>query len=120
MSPRPSYVSVAPFMPRRVPRSARGGTIEDVTIHRTHGDDTLGVAAQHSDIDRVSGAAAPQPLVELLLGRHPNAVNADDAVAASEPGRPRGPGVVEAVDDDAFAAGGRGQAPAAPRPAAGH
>src|SRR5215813_6012042 len=110
MSPRPSYVSAAPFMPTRVPCSARGGAIEDVTIYRAHGDDPLRVAAQHGHLDRVSRAAAPQPLVELLLGRHPNAVHADDAIAAAEPGRPRGPGVVEAVDDDALAAGGRVQA----------
>src|SRR5215510_14869664 len=100
MSPRPSYVSAAPFIPARVPRSARRGTVERVAVHRAHGNDALGVATAHGHVDGVAGAAPPQPLVEFFLGRDAHAVHADDAIAAPQSRRPRGAGLVEPVDDD--------------------
>src|SRR5436309_8885285 len=120
MSPRPSYVSAAPFMPTRVPRSARGRAIERVAIHRAHGDDALVAAAAHGHLDGVAGLSAPQSLVELLLRGLAHAVHADDAVAAAKAGRARGPGVVEAVDDDAVGAARRVQPEPRPRPPARH
>src|ERR671937_959399 len=114
MSPRPSYVSAAPFMPARVPRSARRRAIERVAVHRAHRDDVLVTAAAHGDLDGIAGPAPPEPLVELLLGGHAHAVHGDDAVAAPEAGAARRPGVVEPLDDDAVAGGAREQAE--PRP----
>src|SRR5262247_2031226 len=98
MSPRPSYVSAAPFIATRVPRSARRGAVERVAVHRTHGDDTLGFATAYGHVDGVAGAPPPQPLVEFFLGRDTHAIHADDAIAAPESRRPRGAGVVEPVD----------------------
>src|ERR671935_839409 len=114
MSPRPSYVSAAPFMPARVPRSARRRAIERVAIHRAHRDDVLATAAAHGDLDGIARPPTPEPRVELLLRGHAHAVHADDAIAAPEAGGPRRAGLVEPVDDDAIVARARDQSE--PRP----
>src|ERR671922_1398886 len=101
-------------MPARVPRSARRRAIERVAVHRAHRDHMLVAAAAYGDLDGIAGTPAPEPLVELLLRGHAHAVHADDAVAAPEAGGARGPGVVEAIDDDAVGAGAREQSE--PRP----
>src|SRR5919197_5190256 len=107
MSPRPSYVSAAPFMGARVPRSARPSAVLRIAVDGAHGDHALGAAALHRHIDRVPGLPAPEPFVELLLRGDAHAVHPDDAVAATEARGARGSDLVEAVDDDALGGGDR-------------
>src|SRR5688572_28365462 len=100
MSPRPSYVSAAPFMNegyRLLRRPVQPGAID-----RAHGDDPHGVVAADDHLDGVAGAASPHLLVELFLRLHADAVHADDAVALAESGALRRTGFVESVDVDAL------------------
>src|SRR5689334_3019408 len=114
MSPRPSYVSAAPFMPGRVPRSARRRRVQRVAVHRPHGDDVPEATAADGDGDRVARLASPQPLVELLLRHDGHAVHADDTITETEACGARGAAVAEALDHDTL--GSRRRVQAEPRP----
>src|SRR5689334_6324026 len=115
MSPRPSYVSAAPFMGGRVPRSARRSAVLRIAVDGAYGDHALETAAPHGHVDRVAGLPAPESLVEFLLRPDTHPIDADDAVAAAEAGGARGPGLVEAFDDHALRRGGRVQPEPRPR-----
>ena len=55
-------------------------------VDRAHADDLHLVVAPHGDLDGVARLAPPHLLVELFLGGHPHAVDADDLIAAAEAG----------------------------------
>src|SRR5438067_4320787 len=117
MRPRPWYVSAAPFMGA----SVSGGRAEQaMPIDGPHGDHPHAVRAAHRDLDRLAGLPPPQRLVELLLGAHADAVDADDLVPHPEAGRPRRTRLVEAVHHDPAGLGRRVEPQPRARPAAHH
>src|SRR6185436_521651 len=117
MRPRPWYVSAAPFMS---PSVSGARTEQAMPIDRAHGNHLHAVGAANLHLDGLTGLAAPQRLVELLLRGHALAVHADDLVATAEPGRPRGAGLVEAVHEHAALLGGGVEPEPGARPPAHH
>src|SRR6185295_8854787 len=71
--------------------------VQPIAIDRADADHLHATVAADGDVDGVAGLAAPQLLVELLLRRHADPVDADDQVAPTEAGGTRGAGFVEAV-----------------------
>src|SRR5947208_6763194 len=117
MSPRPWYVSAAPFMRGSV--SVRGAE-QAMPVDGAHGYHAHALLAAHRDLDRVAGPPPPERLVELLLRGDADAVDAHDLIALAEARRARGAGLVEAVHEHAPLLGCGVEPEPRPRPAAHH